>query len=71
MIGFSVGCLMFVDSSNEVAQTLGFSGLVALTSLNVTSSYDSSSICFEFFSNLDQVLFFMKPQEWRALHPAL
>ena len=37
MIGFSVGCLMSVDSSDEAGQTIGFSGFVALTLLGFIS----------------------------------
>ena len=55
MIGFSfvkIGCLMSVDCSDEAAQTVAFSGYVALTSLGVISFDDSSLPCFQFSSNL-------------------
>ena len=48
IIGFSVGCLKSVDSSDEAAQTVGFSGFAALTLLGFISFDDSSSSCFEF-----------------------
>ena len=68
MIRFSVGCLKSVDSSDEAAQTVGFSAFIALTLLGFVSFDDSSSSALNF---LQLGPLFREPQKWRAIHPAL
>ena len=51
MIGLSVGCLMFVDSSEETVHGIDSLHLVVFSLLGFTSFNDSSSTFLEFSSN--------------------